>query len=64
MLADGASCSGYRNKAFCYARNGINDLVPKADICSAIGHVRFTPNSDIDCAFRHIRFAPKADTKF
>jgi hypothetical protein len=22
-------------------------LPPKADICSALGHVRFTPNSDI-----------------
>src|SRR5262249_38786851 len=26
----------------------------KADICSAIGHVRFTPNSDIDCVFLHV----------
>src|SRR5262245_40070940 len=35
---------------------------PKADICGAPAHVRFTPNSDIDCVFQHVRFGPTADS--
>ena len=36
----------------------------KADICSAIGHVRFTPNSDHESGFPHNGMSalpPKAD---
>jgi len=33
----------------------------KADMCSAIGHVRFAPNSDIDCVFRNVSLGPEAD---
>jgi hypothetical protein len=32
-----------------------------ADICTAIGHVRFTPNADMCRATRDVRFGPKAD---
>src|SRR5262245_17436540 len=39
-------------------------LPPKAGMCGALAHVRFTPNSDTDCVFRHVRFGPKADIAF
>src|SRR5262245_37495932 len=35
----------------------------KADICGALGHVRFTPNSDIDCVFWHVGQGPIADAQ-
>jgi plastocyanin len=38
----------------------------KADICTAIGHVRFAPNSDRESGFPangHVRFTPKADIR-
>src|SRR5262245_52664904 len=33
----------------------------KADICTAIGHVRFTPHSDIKCDIWNVRWGAKAD---
>ena len=43
-------CSSYRNKALCYARNGINDLLPRADMCGATANVCFGPMADIALA--------------
>ena len=37
-------------------------LPPKADICSAKRHVRFTPKADMKCWRRNVRKVPKADT--
>src|SRR5262245_42395391 len=41
-------------------QKALSALPPKADICTATGHVRFAPNSDIDCVLRRVRFALKS----
>jgi hypothetical protein len=35
----------------------------KADMCSAIGHVRFTPNSDAECVHSNVRLEPRRSTE-
>jgi hypothetical protein len=34
-------------------QNGMSALPPKADICSALAHVRFVPIADITPSFDH-----------
>ena len=46
---------------FALGQKVMSALPPKADMCGATAHVRFTPNSDIDCVFQHVRFGPIAD---
>jgi len=36
-------------------------LPPKADMCSAVPHVRFGPQADMCSAMRDVRFGPIAD---
>ena len=38
-------------------------LGPKADMCSAKRHVRFTPKADMCRALVHLRFVPIADIR-
>src|SRR5262249_7188692 len=52
------------NGSYCASQqNGVLDFRfgSKADMCSALHHVRFTPNSDINRAFWYVRYGPKAD---
>ena len=39
--------SALGHKQTCAAQKGMSALPPKADICSALAHVRFVPEADI-----------------
>ena len=39
--------SALGQKQTCAVQNGMSALPPKADMCSALGHVRFVPIADI-----------------
>ena len=43
------------------AQFAMSALPPKADMCSALGDVRFVPIADICSALAHVRFVPIAD---
>ena len=38
-------------------------ITPKADMCSALAHVRFVPIADMCSAVGDVRFVPKADIR-
>jgi len=40
--------SALGQKQTCAAQNGMSALPPKADMCSALGDVRFVPKADIE----------------
>jgi hypothetical protein len=57
-LTEAMSALGHR-RTFA-PQEAMSALPPKADICSALPHVRFGPKADICSAPTHVRFTPKS----
>ena len=53
--------SALGQKQTCAVQKGMSALPPKADMCGALGHVRFGPKADMCSAQADVRFTPNRD---